>query len=62
MSVVCVSLFIDKKGIQMDKMCVYCEGVFTGDTIVCPNCNELDGLLPLEKAIDYLSLDPSDYR
>lgn len=46
----------------MDKMCVYCEGVFTSDTVVCPNCNELDGLLPLETAIDYLNLDPNDFQ
>ena len=45
----------------MDKMCVYCEGVFTSDTIVCPNCNEYDGMMPLESAIDYLHLDPNDY-
>jgi hypothetical protein len=45
----------------MDKMCVYCESVFTSDTVVCPNCDELDGLLPLETAIDYLNLDPNDY-
>ena len=46
----------------MDKMCVYCESVFTSDTIVCPNCNEYDGMMPLEKAIDYLDLDPNDYE
>ena len=45
----------------MDKMCVYCEGVFTSDTIVCPNCNEYDGMMPLVGAIDYLNLDPNDY-
>lgn len=46
----------------MDKMCVYCEGVFTSDTVVCPNCDELDGLLPLETAIEYLNLDPNDFQ
>ena len=45
----------------MDKMCVYCESVFTSDTIVCPNCNEYDGMMPLEKAVDYLDLDPNDF-
>jgi hypothetical protein len=45
----------------MDKMCVYCEGVFTDDTIVCPNCSEYDGMMPLENAIEYLNLDPNDY-
>lgn len=46
----------------MDKMCVYCEGVFTSDTFVCPTCNELDGMMPLDNAIEYLDLDPNDYR
>jgi hypothetical protein len=45
----------------MDKMCVYCEGVFTSDTVVCPNCNEYDGLMPLDNAIEYLNLDPNDF-
>lgn len=45
----------------MDKMCVYCYGVFAPDTVVCPNCDELDGLLPLTKAIEYENLDPNDY-
>jgi hypothetical protein len=45
----------------MDKMCVYCESVFTSDTIVCHNCNEYDGMMPLDNAIDYLSLDPNDF-
>lgn len=42
-------------------MCVYCEGVFTSDTVVCPTCDELDGLMPLASAITYLDLDPVDY-
>jgi hypothetical protein len=45
----------------MDKMCVYCESVFTSDTIVCHNCNEYDGMMPLETAIDYLNLEPNDF-
>lgn len=44
-----------------DKMCVYCESVFTSDTVVCPSCNEYDGMMDLDKAIDYLNLDPNDY-
>jgi RNA polymerase subunit RPABC4/transcription elongation factor Spt4 len=49
------------KGKLMDKMCVYCEGVFTSDTVVCPNCNELDGMMPLAEAIVYLGLDVEDF-
>ena len=45
----------------MDKMCVYCEGVYTSDTIVCTSCNEYDGMMPIEQAIPYLGLDPQDY-
>lgn len=45
-----------------DVMCVYCEGVFTSDTVVCQNCNEYDGMMPLDKAIDYLNLDPNDFE
>jgi hypothetical protein len=43
-------------------MCVYCESVFPSDTIVCPNCDELDGMLPLTNAIKYLGLDPNDFE
>lgn len=45
----------------MDRMCVYCSGVFTPDTFVCPNCSEYDGMMPLNEAIPYLDLDPNDY-
>ena len=45
----------------MDKMCVYCESVFTSETIVCPNCNEYDGLMPVSQAVDYLDLDRNDF-
>ena len=45
----------------MDKMCVYCGGIFTPDTIVCPACNELDGLMPVGEAVKYSGLDESDY-
>jgi hypothetical protein len=45
----------------MDKMCVYCESVFSPDTIVCHNCNEYDGMMALDQAIDYLNLDPNDF-
>lgn len=40
-----------------DKICVYCEGIFTIDTIVCSNCNEYDGLMPLVKGLEYIGLD-----
>lgn len=45
----------------MDKMCVYCGGIYTADTIVCPTCNELDGLMPVAQAVKYSGLDESDY-
>jgi hypothetical protein len=45
----------------MDKMCVYCQSVYSPDTIVCHWCNEYDGLMELDKAIDYLNLDPNDF-
>jgi hypothetical protein len=44
-----------------DVICVYCEGVYTSDTVVCFECNEYDGLMPLEKGIEYLNLDPNDF-
>lgn len=46
----------------MDVMCVYCESVFTSDTVVCVQCNEYDGMMPLDKAIVYLGLDPNDFE
>lgn len=30
-----------------DVVCVYCEGIFVADTVVCPNCDEYNGLVPL---------------
>lgn len=61
MSVGYAKLELSTKGNKMDKMCVYCESVFTSDTIVCHNCNEYDGMMPLENAIEYLNLDPNDF-
>jgi len=50
------------KGKRMfDKMCVYCESVFSPDTVVCSNCNEYDGMMLLPKAVEYLNLDPNDF-
>lgn len=44
-----------------DVICVYCEGVYTSDTVVCPICNEYDGMMPLSDGIKYLDLDPADF-
>lgn len=46
---------------MFDKMCVYCESVFSPDTVVCSNCNEYDGMMLLPKAVEYLNLDPNDF-
>jgi hypothetical protein len=61
MSVVSANLFIDKKGKLMKVMCVFCEGVFDGDTMVCPECKDYKGLMPLGSAITYLELDPVEW-
>lgn len=45
-----------------DVMCVFCEGVFTSDTFVCPTCNEYKGLMPIGQAVEYLDLDPADFE
>lgn len=45
-----------------DVMCVYCEGLYTDTTVVCPACNEYDGMMPLKQAIPYLGLDPRDFE
>lgn len=44
-----------------DVMCVYCLGVFAESTAVCPECDEYDGIMPLQKAVRYLNLDLNDY-
>ena len=44
-----------------DVMCVYCQGVFTDNVSVCPECDEYDGLMPIQVAIRNLNLDPNDY-
>ena len=45
----------------VDVMCVYCLGVFPDSTVVCPECNEMDGMMQLQTAISYLDLDPNEY-
>ena len=45
-----------------DLICVYCSGVYTDSTVVCPSCNEYDGMMPLAKGIEYLDLDPADFE
>ena len=45
-----------------DVICVYCSGVYVDGTIVCPSCNEYDGMMPLSKGIEYLDLDPADFE
>ena len=51
------------KGNKMfeDVMCVYCQGVFADGTVICSECDEYDGMMPLQQAIRYLDLDPNDY-
>lgn len=42
-------------------MCVYCENVYEAGTVVCPVCEEYDGLMPVAQAVDYLDLDRNDF-
>jgi hypothetical protein len=63
MSVARDKFILERKVKTMNEvMCVYCEGVYTADTFVCPVCNEYDGMMLLTKAIDYLDLDPKDFE
>ena len=48
MSVVSVSIIIVKKG-QLMLVCVYCENTYENDIQVCPECNEYDGLMPVNE-------------
>ncbi len=34
----------------MDLVCVFCEEVFSEDTVVCPNCTDYKGLMPIAEA------------
>jgi len=45
------------------KICVY-EGIDLDiDTMVCPECNEYDGLMPLNlETLDYLGYDPIEWE
>lgn len=42
------------------KICVFCGNVWD-DVMVCPECNEYKGLMPLAEGIKYDGLDPEDY-
>jgi len=46
---VCVSILVDRKKEEM-LVCVYCENTYEDGTIVCPECNEYKGMLPIEEA------------
>lgn len=62
MSVVSATIKTNRKEkMYNDLMCVYCEGVFTDNVSVCPECDEYDGLMPLQKAVRYLNLDINNY-
>ena len=62
MSVVSANLkLIERNKMFNDVMCVYCQGVFPDATVVCPECDEMDGMMPLQTAIRNLDLDPADY-
>ena len=41
--------------------CVYCYNLYGNDTVVCPSCNEYDGLMPVKQAESYLGEDLSDH-
>ena len=41
--------------------CVYCYNLYGADTVVCPACNEYDGLMALRDAESYLGEDLSEY-
>ena len=45
------------------KICVY-EGITLDlDTMVCPDCNEYDGLMPLNlETLEYLGYDPIEWE
>lgn len=45
----------------MDVMCVFCESVFASDTYVCSWCDEYKGLMPLDRAVEYLGLPIGEF-
>jgi len=45
----------------MNKMCVFCENVYSSGVMVCQECQDYKGLMPLGSAITYLELDPNDW-
>ena len=46
----------------MDNICVFCMGIFTSDTIVCPRCDEYKGIMPLNKeTLNYLGEDLEEW-
>lgn len=61
MSVATANLEITKKGKLMKKMCVFCETVYSADVMVCQECRDYKGLMPLGSAITYLELDPTEW-
>jgi len=45
----------------MKTMCVFCENVYSAGVMVCQECQDYKGLMPLGSAITYLELDPSEW-
>ena len=35
---------------QEDKVCVFCENIYSPSTFVCPECNDYKGLMPITEA------------
>jgi RNA polymerase subunit RPABC4/transcription elongation factor Spt4 len=42
-------------------VCVYCENQYPESVMVCPECNDYKGLMPMREAIIYLDLDVEDF-
>ena len=40
----------------MDVVCVFCEGIYAPDTVICHNCEDYKGIMPMDKAEAYLGI------
>lgn len=47
----------------MKLVCVFCMNIWESGTIVCPDCREYKGLMPLNReTLDYLDEDPEEWK
>lgn len=41
-----------RSGLDSQRVCVYCYGTWNSETVVCPTCEEYDGMVSYKQAME----------